>query len=73
MFEHNSGMFSLFKWKIRFNIHNNSKLLYLAKRDNMFQNVFCVHVRIDNENDYNEHDAIEKQWLLHFIIMINIT
>ena len=26
----------------------------------MFQNVFCVHVRIDNENDYNEYDAIEN-------------
>ena len=60
MFEHNSGMFSLFKWKIRFNIHNNSKLLYLAKTGQYVPNVFCVHVRIDNENDYNEHDAIEN-------------
>ena len=32
----------------------------------MFQNVFCVHVRIDNENDYNEHDAIEKKQVITF-------
>ena len=67
-------MFSLFKWKIRFNIHNNSKLLYLAKTGQYVPNVFCVHVRIDNENDYNEHDAIEKKKVItHFITMINIT
>ena len=26
----------------------------------MSKDVFCVHDRIDNENDYNEHDAIEN-------------
>ena len=40
--------------------YNNSKLLYFSKNGTKRSKCLLCSCRIDNENDYNEHDAIEN-------------